>query len=115
MTINGIGTDIVSIKRMKNARHRERVAEYVLCDNERKLLDASADPVEYLASRLAAKEAVVKAFPGTLNLQDISIVKDGNKLKVEFKDSSMGASYAVFVSISHEFEYALGFAVVCSI
>ena len=62
--ISGIGTDIVSIARIRRAleRHGERFARRILADDEMIALASRADPAPYVAKRFAAKEAFFKAF-----------------------------------------------------
>ena len=62
--ISGIGTDIVSIVRIRRAleRHGDRFARRILSDDEIAALATRADPANYVAKRFAAKEAFFKAF-----------------------------------------------------
>ena len=64
MTIHGIGTDIVSIERIRSAlaRHDERFARKVLADAEFLKYEALNDGAAYVAKRFAAKEAFFKAL-----------------------------------------------------
>jgi holo-[acyl-carrier-protein] synthase len=111
MKILGIGTDIVEIKRLKEARYLERVASFLFTPKEMLVMEKSRNKVEFVASRLAAKESIIKAFPGTLHYHDFEIGKRGKKLTVDFTDLKH-AKYHVFVSIAHEFTYAIGYAIV---
>lgn len=76
------GMDIVELSRFKKARFFSRIAELVLSPAEQKLMSESRDGVQYLASRFAAKEAVIKAVPEPISWQDFEIIKDGLKPKV---------------------------------
>lgn len=62
--IFGIGTDIVSIARIRRAleRHDGRFARRILSDDEMTALASRADPGPFVAKRFAAKEAFFKAF-----------------------------------------------------
>ncbi len=80
--IFGIGTDIVESLRIEQSLDRfgERFARRILTDNEWSEFHLSTKPVQFLASRFAAKEALSKAM-GTglrhpVNLSYISINHD---------------------------------------
>mgnify|MGYP003349829554 CR=1 FL=1 len=62
--IAGIGTDIVSIARIRRAleRHGERFAHRILSEAEVAVFATRADPAPHLAKRFAAKEACSKAL-----------------------------------------------------
>ena len=62
--IKGIGTDLVAIKRIEDIfqRHGQRFADKILGERELSDLSNSSNPVNFLATRFASKEAVTKAF-----------------------------------------------------
>lgn len=62
--ILGTGLDIVDIRRFQRMyeRHGDRLARHILADQEWDSYRAQKKPYRFLASRFAAKEAVVKAF-----------------------------------------------------
>lgn len=66
MGIHGIGTDIVSIERIRAAlsRREERFARFVLADSELARFETLGDKVApaYVAKRFAVKEAFFKAL-----------------------------------------------------
>ena len=114
MKFIGIGIDITEISRVRNARFRDRVAEYVLCPEEREEMMHSRDGSQFLASRFAAKEAVIKAYPLPLAYQDILIEKNGNRPVARVRRADI-ANLHVEISISHSFEFAIACAHVCAI
>jgi holo-[acyl-carrier protein] synthase len=61
--IRGIGTDIVSVNRIRDTldRHGAQFAQRILSDAELVALNDVKDPVAWLAKRWAAKEAFGKA------------------------------------------------------
>lgn len=61
--IYGIGTDIVTVARMKGLwdRHGERALEKLLAPSELEACRAAPDTARFLAKRFAAKEAFGKA------------------------------------------------------
>ena len=111
MNIVGVGIDILSLERVKNILDIDRFSEYVLKETEVKTMLSSRDPIQFLASRFAAKEALIKAYPETINYHDIETGKDENKFiqKVLKPGSDM---YTINSSISHSFENTIAVATV---
>lgn len=124
MSIIGIGTDIVSVTRIRVLWERfgPSFARRILTDQELISLEKTHDPIGFLAKRYAAKEAFVKAL-GTgfrargISLTDIGVLND-----------ELGKPYLVFsgnaalevnrigvrdthVSLSDEKEFALAFII----
>lgn len=62
--IQGIGTDIIEIERIRSAlnEHGERFLSRLFTPEERAYCTRYKDPVPHLAGRFAAKEAIVKAL-----------------------------------------------------
>jgi len=108
----GIGIDIVEMKRVRNIRFLHRFAEYFLTPDELITFAASADPIGFIASRFAAKEAVIKAFPGFLRPHDFEIIKEGVKPVVRFLSPAHESKYRALVSLAHSTDYAAGYAMV---
>jgi holo-[acyl-carrier protein] synthase len=112
MTIQGIGTDIVDIGRVARMRYLSRAAEFVLLPEEIKEMRRSRNEVQFFASRLAAKEAVIKAHPEKLGYHDFRVSKTGKKPHIvmlkNFKDKK------IFLSIAHEERFAVGVALVAN-
>lgn len=106
--IIGVGCDIVQIDRIKQAMKDERFLR-ILTSEELKLYSALTNErqVEWLAGRFAAKEAVIKAVSSHKNvvLSDVSILYD-NKRPVCVMDGIQ-----IHLSISHEKEYAVAYAI----
>ena len=100
---------MVDTRRVKNARYALRVAEFILRDEELADMRQSRDEAQYLASRLAAKEAVIKACPERLFYHDIMLSRDGEKLVVKLC-KQLSEEYNIWVSIAHELEFAIGLA-----
>lgn len=106
----GIGVDLVDLRRIRMAAHRPRVAQYVFLDEELEEMKQSRDEVEFLASRLATKEAVIKAAPMPLTFQDFAIVKERGKPSVRFLKPEH-QQYNFFISLSHAPDHAVACAV----
>lgn len=101
--IRAVGTDIVSVERIRKAMEREGFTERVLRKEE---LVGDLTP-EYVAGRWAAKEALVKCLGGVMS--DYAVVRgEGGRPEV------LGVSEGVRVhlSISHERAFAVAFVVV---
>ena len=107
-----IGTDIVSVRRVKDSIHRfgESFLKRLFTDLEIHYCNSKKYPEQHFAARFAAKEAAIKA----LNLvgQGISFTQ------IEITNNSNGAPIlsikipnhkfeSAWVSLSHEKDYAV--------
>ena len=121
--ILGIGTDIVSIARIRDTldRHGAAFAQRILSDIELVALNDAKDPVAWLAKRWAAKEAFGKAagsgIVSPLSLSGIGIGHDdaGRPLfvlndAIAFHLQSRGVT-RTHLTISDERDYAVAFVV----
>lgn len=124
--IHGVGTDLVSIARMREfwQRHGERALEKVLAPEERADCRASVDPGRFLAKRFAAKEALGKAFGTGIRtpvlLPAIAVTHDalgkpGFSFAPELADWIAARDVVCHLSLSDEAEHALAFVVVESL
>jgi holo-[acyl-carrier protein] synthase len=120
MTI-GVGTDILSIQRIRDVleNDRESFVSKVFTLKEREQASENPDPVSYLATRFAGKEAVFKCFGihGNIRLSEIEIL-DGETGQPQVALSGALLDVAVEkgirdvqISLSYENEYAIAFAV----
>ena len=120
--IIAIGTDIVEIARIAKVleRQAERFAERILCPSELEQYASRGNPVAFVATRFAAKEAIAKAL-GTgighgVSFQDMQISNDekgapfvqlfGGACEVMH---SRGAQ-RVLLSLADERDYAIAYA-----
>lgn len=100
--IKGVGVDIVEINRIEL-----KIAQRILSIDELKLFNNMNDTrkKEFLAGRFAIKEALFKAG-----------IKDSfSSLNIKYNDDNsiyIDNYTNIKVSISHEREYAIGFAIV---
>jgi holo-[acyl-carrier protein] synthase len=72
-----IGLDLLEIERLERAlERRPRLAERLFTDAEREYAAARARPVQHLAARFCAKEAVAKAIgiEGGWAFRDVEVV-----------------------------------------
>ena len=119
MTDYFIGTDIVSVKRIKKIiqQHSQRFKERTYTPIEIKYCDSKAAPPIHFAGRFAAKEAIKKA------LLSSGIISNIDFASIEIISSESGAPEVKLnhpqldqiickVSISHTDETAIAFALV---
>ncbi len=117
MSIIGIGTDIVEIRRIeeivrKTDRFCKRIftpSEIAYCDSKGKSRYAS------LAARFAAKEAVAKAIGQPLPWQDVEIFTQPNgkpTVRLHGRAEQLAGKSKVHISLAHTRSYAHAVAVV---
>lgn len=122
MSIRGIGTDIVQVKRIETAVSRQKnFAARILTEHERTQFEQAKEPARLLAKRFAAKEACLKAL-GT------GLAKGISWQHIEVRHTELGqptlhltaGAYEraealgvtqIDVSISDEVDYAIAFVV----
>ena len=121
--IYGVGTDIVSIKRIQEIlnKNRDGFINRVLTEHERALFANKSDCAAFCAKRFAAKEAFSKAL-GTgigrvVSFQDLTVRKNENgkpyfmpseKLRLYLQEKGIKQGH---LSISDESLNALAFVV----
>lgn len=112
MAVKGSGIDIVEIKKLEKTVKRwgKTFLERVYTAQELAYSQNKRHPLQHLAARFAAKEAVFKAL-GTspsLSFKDIEIVNDANGkpfCKIKNKKTSIA------LSLSHTDNYAVACAI----
>lgn len=115
--INGVGVDIVEIKRLKKAINKwgDAFLNRVFTEDELKYSKSKKFPFQHLAGRFAAKEAVFKALgDASLEFKDIEVINDKRgkpscKINGSAKFKKRGD---IFISISHGKDYAVAQAVI---
>ena len=108
----GIGTDIVSIARVREARYPDRIAELILSPAEYHSYSVAPDRSLYLASRFALKEAIIKACPVPVRACDVEVQHVGNRPVCVWRFQP-APQYDILLSLSHEQTYAV--AVACAV
>lgn len=99
----GIGIDLTYIPRFKD---KEKLAKKVLSDEEYETYLIKTNKEEYLASRFALKEALIKCLE--LDILNVSLNE------IETKKKENGAIYIIYkekryeASLSHEKDYCIG-------
>lgn len=120
--IIGIGTDIVSVKRIEKVLFkRANFAQRILTDKELLFFYERNSSPFFLAGRFAAKEAIMKAI-GTglshgIRFKDIEINYKNKSPIVILKGNALSRFNSlqgnkIFISISHEKDYAVSFVVI---
>lgn len=97
--IKGIGVDVVQITRVK-----EVISNHILTINEKDQFNNAVNKQEFLASRFAAKEAVIKATDKKYSWQEIEITNTPTGKPICNIDG-------IQISITHEKECAIAFCI----
>lgn len=121
--IHGIGTDLVSVKRIEDAlfRHGDRFLHRILSEAEVAEYAQSKQPARFLAKRFAAKEAFSKAW-GTgigeaVGWHDVSVAHDARGKPLIATSAALAEKFtlekivATHISLSDENDHALAFVV----
>lgn len=113
--IKGIGCDILSINRIKNIIDSfPSFIKHTFSEEELKEYTNRNNDIYYLASRFAAKEAVVKSLKEyNKELNTIEILNNSNG--VPFVRVSNMKNYNFMISLSYETEYVIAYVVLLSI
>jgi len=112
-----IGTDIVEIARIKKLinDNGDKFLNKIYTKNEIQYCNSNLDPHIHLSGKYAAKEAVKKALLSKniiefIPLKKIEILNNENKSPYVSIDDF--ANININITISHETQYAIAFAVV---
>ncbi len=106
--IKGIGTDIVSRKRIEESN----VEVKFLNADELALLDTleGESRIDFISGRWAGKESIIKASNKEMTFSQISILKEESGKPMVLIDGEK-ADY-IQLSISHEKEYTVAFSII---
>lgn len=113
-----IGTDIVSIPRLKktiNSSSGDKFVNRIFTKNEIDYCFDKANSIIHFAGRFAAKEAITKALLSSeiiesINMRSIEIISGKNRKPEVNLTISSKLQLQCKVSISHTDEYAIAFA-----
>ena len=118
--IIGVGVDIVQVDRIARSIENQKFLDKIFTDGEKKYLAKKNFNHQTAAGLFAAKEAVSKSL-GTgilgFNITDIEIIKDEfDKPEILLHNNALQISKSkgidkINISISHEKDYAIAFAV----
>ncbi|MEF3245416.1 MAG: holo-ACP synthase [Caldisericaceae bacterium] len=105
--IKGVGVDIVNLKRIEKLLqcYGKKFLERVLCKEEIEEANKRENKAEFVGGRFAVKEAIKKAFDKNISFKEICILQnaDGKIFLRGYQN--------VFISISHEKDFAIGLAI----
>lgn len=116
----GIGCDLVRMARLERMLQSDYALRRILTPAEQAALRQAGQPLQWLAGRWAAKEAVAKALGCGLQgcpPQDVEILPDERGkpcVRLTGKARQAAGDRQVEVSISHDGDYALAYAVAIS-
>jgi holo-[acyl-carrier protein] synthase len=101
--MSGIGLDLLEIDRLEHAlARRPALAERLFTDRERAYAAGKARPVQHLAARFCAKEAVAKALElDAWSWRDIEVVSDGGPPRIVLHGPLRELAATVEVSLTH--------------
>ena len=113
-----IGTDIVSIPRLKktiNSSQGDKFINRIFTENEINYCNNKVDSFIHFAGRFAAKEAITKALLSSeiidsISMKSIEIISGKNRKPEVNLTLSSKLQLQCKVSISHTDEYAIAFA-----
>ena len=123
--INGIGVDIIDVKRIHNLfdKFNNIFLDKILTQIEQNIFHTLSNiniKINYLAKRFAAKEAVVKSLGagiGIIGWKDITILNDDNGMPLATIDKNkldrlkISNAIKIHLSISDSSTHAIAFAV----
>ena len=115
-----IGTDIVSIPRLKktiNSSQGDKFINRIFTENEINYCNNKVDSFIHFAGRFAAKEAITKALLSSekidsINMKSIEIISGKNHKPEVNLILSSDLKFQCKVSISHTDEYAVASALI---
>jgi holo-[acyl-carrier protein] synthase len=102
--VSGVGIDLLEIARLERAlERRPRLAQRLFTEGELVYAAAHARPVQHLAARFCAKEAVAKALAlQVLRWQEIEVVGEGGAPQIRLHgDTARAAAGEVRISLTH--------------
>jgi len=121
ININGIGTDIIEIKRLRKIylRKGNNFLNKIFTDKEKKYCLKYKDFIPHFAARFAGKEAVVKAFGvgfgKEITFKNIEILNDINgkpEVKISYNLINKFNYSDILISLSHSEKYAIAFCLI---
>jgi len=118
--IQGIGTDIVAVARVRRMweRHGEQAVVRLLAPDELPAFSCAGDKARFLAKRFAAKEAFAKAFGtglrppallGAIAVANDELGKPSLRFHGDLDQIVRARGLTAHLSISDEADYAVAF------
>ncbi|MBQ9390022.1 MAG: holo-ACP synthase [Synergistaceae bacterium] len=115
--VSGIGADLCSINRIKHALKSEHFRKRVFSQEEISYCEGKGEKrYESYAGGFAVREAFAKAsgipLIKIIFSNDFKLIRTDGKPDIELSGVLLIPSAKIFVSISHEKDYALAFVVI---
>ncbi len=119
--IQGIGVDVVDVKRMEAIinEQREPFLNKVFTEQERQYCESKANPPQHFAARFAAKEAVSKAmqtgWSGKFRWKDVEVVNEESgapTIVVSNEVAKTLQASRIHLSLSHTENTVVAFAII---
>ena len=107
MVISGIGVDIEEVASFKESCKERRFIELLFTNREAVYCKKKREPFIHLAGKFCAKEAVMKAYAGTVAIKDIEVVNSPSGRVLIYVKGKKKAN--IHCSISHTEKYAVAF------
>ena len=110
---NFIGTDILYIPRIKKIiENTPSFIKKVYTKKELEIANSLKSPLEFYATRFAAKEAIIKATNGKFNFNEIEVLKaqSGKPLPHIIDNPNI----QIELSLSYDNDYAIAFCIIKS-
>ena len=112
-----LGTDIVKVSRIKTLinQKKEKFLNKIFTEEEILYCNSYPEPEIHFSGKYAAKEAVKKALLSNklidkISLKNIKILNRNNNVPYVIIKNTTGLNYSI--SVSHEKEYAIAFAII---
>ena len=103
-----IGTDIVYIPKMaKMYQNNQAFFKKIYTEKENIIAHNIKNPINFYATRFAAKEAIIKATKGQFDFNEIEILKDD--LGAPQASIINNPDYIINLSLSYDNDYAIAF------
>ncbi len=119
--IQGIGVDVVDVKRMEAIinEQREPFLDKVFTEHERRYCESKANPHQHFAARFAAKEAVSKAmqtgWSGKFRWKDVEVVNEESgapSVVLSNEVAKILKASRIHLSLSHTENTVVAFAII---
>ena len=114
-----IGTDIIKVSRIDTLikSKGDKFLNKVFTDNEIKYCNSNENPAQHFSGKFSAKESVKKALLSKkitdfISLKDIEIINKEDKSPYVFIRKNFDGDFNCHISISHDGDYAVAFAVI---
>lgn len=106
-----IGTDIIYIPRLKRIiETNKNFIKKVYTKKELEIASCLSNPLEFYATRFAAKEAIIKASGGIYDFNEIEVLKEksGKPLPKIINNAQVN----IKLSLSYDKDYAIAFCII---